>query len=191
MSTRLEDFVDDNRDEFDSKSPSDKVWNNIEGELAGKHKKAMIIQMPMFKWAIAAASVFIIGSILYLQLNQKSAGGDAIVKHDQEINKLVPEYAPQVNEFAKLINLKQEELKLLAKETPQLYKKFTTDITQLDSSYNALKSQLSINPNKEMLIEAMIQNLQLQLNVLNQQLNIIKQIKQSKEYSHEKNYQEI
>jgi len=31
-----------------------------------------------------------------------------------------------------------------------------------------------------MLIEAMIQNLELQLNVLNQQLNIIKEIKQLK-----------
>jgi hypothetical protein len=38
-----------------------------------------------------------------------------------------------------------------------------------------------------MLIEAMIQNLQLQLNVLNQQLNIIQQIKQSKNNNHEKN----
>jgi hypothetical protein len=32
----------------------------------------------------------------------------------------------------------------------------------------------------------MIQNLQLQLNVLNQQLNIINQIKESKKYNHEK-----
>jgi hypothetical protein len=42
-----------------------------------------------------------------------------------------------------------------------------------------------------MLLEAMIQNLQLQLNVLNQQLNIIHQIKDSKKYSHEKNAQNM
>ena len=94
---------------------------------------------------------------------------------------------PEVNEFAKMIVLKQEELKQVSKEQPELYSKFTKDITQLDSSYNTLKNKLGVTPNREMLIEAMIQNLELQLNVLNQQLGIIHQIKQSKKYSHEKN----
>ena len=67
----------------------------------------------------------------------------------------------------------------------------STDITQLDSSYKSLESQLSTTPNRELLIEAMIQNLQLQLNVLNQQLNIINQIKQSKSNSNEKNHRII
>ena len=93
--------------------------------------------------------------------------------------------------FVKMIDTKQEELKALAKEQPELYREFTTAITQLDSSYNTLKSQLSSTPNTEMLLEAMIQNLQLQLNVLNQQLNIIHQIKESKKYSHEKIDQKI
>jgi len=61
----------------------------------------------------------------------------------------------------------------------------------LDSSYNSLKNQLNATPNREMLLEAMIQNLQLQLNVLNQQLNIINQIKESKKYNHEKNDKNI
>jgi hypothetical protein len=147
--------------------------------------------MPLFKWSMAAAAMLIIGTFIYFQYNKKVVETPAVVKTENDINKLAPEYAPQVNEFAKLIDMKQEELKLLSKEQPQLYHKFTTDIIQLDSSYNALKNQLSVSPNKEMLLEAMIQNLQLQLNVLNQQLNIIQQIKQSKNDSHEKNYQAI
>ena len=90
-----------------------------------------------------------------------------------------------------MIDTKQEELKALAKEQPELYQQFTTAINQLDSSYNTLKNQLSATPNREMLLEAMIQNLQLQLNVLNQQLNIINQIKESKKYYHEKNDKNI
>jgi hypothetical protein len=61
----------------------------------------------------------------------------------------------------------------------------------LDSSYNTLKDQLSATPNREMLLEAMVQNLQLQLNVLNQQLNIIHQIKEQKKYNHAKTNQNI
>jgi len=186
----LEDFVSDNRKEFDDRVPSGKVWEKIDAAINGKEKKRTI-WMPVIKWSLAAAAVILIGTMVYFQLDKKQPAKSEIATTEPDINKLAPEYAPQVNEFAKLIDMKQEELKQLSKEQPELYKKFTSDITQLDSSYNTLKTQLSVSPNKEMLIEAMIQNLQLQLNVLNQQLNIIKQIKQSKEYSHEKNYQEI
>jgi hypothetical protein len=50
-----------------------------------------------------------------------------------------------------------------------------------------LKNQLPVNPNREQLLEGMIQNLRLQTELLNQQLNIIKLIKQSKSKTNEKN----
>ncbi|MEO6491082.1 MAG: hypothetical protein ABIO04_14155 [Ferruginibacter sp.] len=186
---KLEDFISAYRNEFDDLVPSEKVWAKI--DAAFSPKKRSTLNMPVFKWSMAAAAILILGFVLYFQPDKKIPVAPVIVKNEQDINKLAPEYAPQVNEFAKLIDMKQEELKLLAKEQPALYQQFSNDITQLDSSYNTLKNQLSINPNKEMLIEAMIQNLQLQLSVLNQQLNIIIQIKQTKKYSHEKNYQKI
>lgn len=183
MSNNVEDFISNNRGEFDSEGPSKKVWENIEAAFTEK-KKAPLIQMPFFKWGMTAAAVLIIGMVIFLQLNKKPSTATETVKTEDVSDS-------QVNEFAKLINMKQEELKVLAKDQPQLYEKFTSDIDQLDSSYNALKKQLSVSPNKELLLEAMIQNLQLQLNVLNQQLNVINQIKQSKKYSHEKSFQTI
>jgi len=42
---------------------------------------------------------------------------------------------------------------------------------------------LPVNPNKEELLQAMIYNLQLQIDLLNQQLNIIQKIKQAKSAS--------
>ncbi len=132
-------------------------------------------------------------TVAFFLMKNNSEPSKEFVKNDNPVDssiyKIAPDEAPQMVQFAKLIETKQEELKVLAKEQPQLYKKFTTDINQLDSSYNALKNQLTVTPNKEMLIEAMIQNLQLQLNVLNQQLNIINQIKNSKSNSNEKNDQ--
>ena len=183
MSDQLEKFIPGNRKDFDDKIPSKNVWDNIEAELTGKKKKKPFLT-PIIKWSMAAAAVLAIGTFFYLQSDKKTNDANGIVKSE---TIEIPD-APEVNEFAKMIVLKQEELKLLSKEQPGLYNKFTKDIIQLDSSYNALKNQLSVTPNKEMLVEAMIQNLQLQLSVLNQQLSIIKQIKQSKEYSHEKKY---
>ena len=68
-----------------------------------------------------------------------------------------------------------------------MYKQFLGDMNKLDSSYNTLKNELPVNPNREQLLEAMIQNLRLQTELLNQQLFIIKQIKQSKSKTNEKN----
>jgi hypothetical protein len=196
MSRKLEKFIGDHRNEFDDNIPSDKVWENLAAGLTPQQpeQQKKFVLRSLYKWSIAAAILLSVGVITFLVMNKSKtnttdvAGG---TKKDTatDINTIAPEYAPEVNEFAKLVVLKQEELKVLAPEQPELYRRFTTDINQLDSSYKSLKSQLGATPNREMLIQAMIQNLQLQLNVLNQQLNIINQIKQSKKHGHEKNNQ--
>ena len=187
---KIEEFVSGNREAFDDEIPSKKVWDKIEAGVIQK-KNRSTGYMNMVKWGLSIAAALMIGIMIYMELNKRNSGEPLLVNQEEVINNLAPEYAPEVNEFARLINLKQAELKILASEQPELYKKFNNDITQLDSSYNILKSELSVNPNKEMLIEAMIQNLQLQLHVLNQQLNIINQIKQSKKYSQEINQNKI
>lgn len=193
MSRKLEKFIGDHRNEFDDAMPSTAVWDKIEAAVTTK-KKQRVILTPLYKWSIAAAVLITAGISIFIALhqNKKEEPAIATAKIDSaDINIVAPEDAPEINQFAKLVALKQDELKALAPEQPELYRKFATDMHQLDSSYIALKKQLSVTPNREMLIEAMIQNLQLQLNVLNQQLSIINQIKQSKKLSHEKNSETI
>jgi len=190
MSNNLKNFISDNRKAFDDEMPSDKVWENIEASFTAR-KKQRVVLAPLYKWSMAAAAMLIIAAGIYFAANKKPETPAVAVTTEPDINKLAPEYAGQMNQFVKMIDTKQEELKVIAKEQPELYQEFTTAINQLDSSYNSLKSQLSATPNREMLLEAMIQNLQLQLNVLNQQLNIINQIKESKKYNHEKNDKDI
>ena len=190
MSNKLKNFISDNRKAFDNEMPSDKVWENIEASFTEKKKQRFVLT-PFYKWSMAAAAMLVIALGIYFAYNKKPETPAVAVTAEPDINKLAPEYASQMNQFVKMIDTKQEELKVIAKEQPELYQQFTTAINQLDSSYNSLKNQLSATPNREMLLEAMIQNLQLQLNVLNQQLNIINQIKESKKYYHEKNDKNI
>ncbi|HUB61186.1 MAG TPA: hypothetical protein VL978_10810 [Puia sp.] len=90
--------------------------------------------------------------------------------------------------YAKLVEIKQKELKTIEKDEPLLYKQFSMDVNKLDSAYHSLQSQLSKNPNQEQILEAMLQNLQLQMGLLNHQLDIIKQINHSKQSAYEKAY---
>ena len=87
--------------------------------------------------------------------------------------------------YAKLVEIKQNQLKAIEKDEPLLYKQFFADVYKLDSVYHSLQSQLPRNPNREQLLEAMLQNLQLQMGLLNHQLDIIKQINHSKKTAYE------
>ena len=188
--SRLEKFIKEHRDEFDDMAPPAQLWQQVEEGMAKKNGKGLVI-VPWIKWAAAAAILITIATALFFITGKEKSTGAIVDRKDTlsatDLASFAPDEAPEMNQFAKMIAIKQEELKSLAKEQPSLYAKFAKDITQLDSSYNTLKYKLSITPNREVLIEAMIQNLELQLNVLNQQLNIIKQIKHLKKYSHEKN----
>lgn len=87
--------------------------------------------------------------------------------------------------YAKLVEIKQNQLKVIEKDEPLLYKQFNADVYKLDSVYHSLQSQLPKNPNREQLLEAMLQNLQLQMGLLNHQLDIIKQINHSKKTAYD------
>jgi hypothetical protein len=90
--------------------------------------------------------------------------------------------------YAKLVEIKHKELKTIEKDEPLLYRQFSMDVNKLDSAYHSLQNQLPKNPNREQILEAMLQNLQLQMGLLNHQLDIIKQINHSKKSAYEKAY---
>ena len=96
------------------------------------------------------------------------------------------EYSEEMYHLTRLVELKQDEIKRVSKDEPLLYQQFAGDINKLDSTFHTLKKQLPDNPNREQLLEAMIQNLQLQEALLNRQLNIIKKINNVKKTEYEK-----
>ncbi|MBO9201214.1 MULTISPECIES: hypothetical protein [Niastella] len=205
MSKGLEQFMRDNRDQFDSDEPSERIWKKLEQELTDeqrnnqqqKSKGQKTIVLTMLRWSAAAAILILAGIGIFSLLNTRSTDKGGMAKNnvsidspgvnDQLLKEINPSYAREVSQFTQLIEMKQNELKEIEKENPILYKKFVTGIDKLDSSYNALKKELPENPNREQLLEAMIENLRLQTEILNQQLSIINQIKASKSNNHESN----
>jgi len=67
MSKRLEDFVKDNREDFDKFEPGPVVWHNIQQELKkGKsEKKGILISMKTIRWSAAAAIIILLGAGAY------------------------------------------------------------------------------------------------------------------------------
>jgi hypothetical protein len=208
MSKGLEQFMRNHRDEFDTDEPGEHIWKNLEQQLTVKdHNEqkqttnGIVTVLKVLRWSAAAAILILAGIGIYSLLNKRGFNGpdyagsqpvkDTPTVNERLLKEINPNYAQEVVQFTQLIELKQNELKEIEKEHPNLYKMFVTDINKLDSSYNALKKELPENPNREQLLEAMIENLRLQTEILNQQLSIINQIKASKSAHHDTNSKKI
>jgi hypothetical protein len=196
MSKSLERFIRDNREKFDAEQPSPASWEKIEQSLSTPKQRSAVYRLNGKKWWLMAAAVLaiVLTSSLYIFLHPgheeipvvQSKTTDTAPENntgDPVIEAIDPDYAARVAKFSGLIEEKQHELEAIRTDQPDLYRKFSRDIQRLDSTYHALKYELPVNPNKEELLQAMIYNLQLQIDLLNQQLNIIQKIKQAKSAS--------
>jgi len=93
--------------------------------------------------------------------------------------------------YAKLIEIKQGQMRELKTSEPRLYKEFSKDFEMLETSYEALKAQFTTGVNTEKLLEAMIGNLKMQADLLNKQLGILKQIQNKKNTDDEEDYKKL
>ena len=180
---RLERFVRDNRDGFDTFLPQDSLWSQIESQLHNEipivpessKKKIRRLSNPYFDWRIAAGVFLALGIGFLVYLNNEYG-----ITRDPNVALKVPAYAREFNQYNVAIDQKREEIIKLARNNPELYKDFSADLESLESSYKNLRSNLSNAPNQEALLEAMVQNLQLQVDLLNQQLEILQRINKVK-----------
>jgi cell division protein FtsB len=177
MSKRLEDFMRANKEEFDDLEPSADLWLRIEKHLPAegalpKKREAKMFSLN-FVMRVAASVIIVmgIGFALYLRYEKKGGIDYAAIN---------PTYAKQQIQYTSLVETKRNELKTIEKSDPELYKEFSSEIARMDSTYKKLNNDLINSPNQERVLRAMIRNLQIQTEVLNQQLNVIEQFKQMK-----------
>lgn len=174
MNDKIKKFIDDHREAFDSENPDPKLYRQLQEQLKGNIIRHKADQKKLFRFIAVAASIVIVSISLYV-IFQKKNDGTTVSE-----NTANPEaaYAKQIDQYQHIIDQQQAQLKQVQYEHPDLYHQFTDDINQLDSAYRVLKTTLEMNPNTEMLLEAMIRNLQIQSELLTRQLSIIKEIKQ-------------
>lgn len=234
MSNRLEQFIRDNRESFDSEPPPKKVWEQLQQQQpgTGKSKTQPIIWLTPGRWAVAVAiSALVAGATWYLT-REGSAGSQTTTAAQHTVTQpqaqanpapqaeqpaqtapaketeqttstkspapgtqsAEPEpdpdafYREKMGYYAHLVRIRHKELGTIKKDEPLLYEQFTGDVKKLDSVYQDLEKQLPDNPNHEELLQGMLQALQLQMELLNHQLDIIKKINHSKKTAHEKAY---
>ncbi len=204
---RIERFVRDNREAFDSHEPTPDLWARLEARLGEPHnghvyenpanpredltrrgtdsrgsgrpkRRVMVLPLLQRTWYAAASVVLLVGLAGWWWLN---TAAPVDTNADPVLSRVDPQAAQTAFQYASLIETKREEIRQFSKTDPALYKEFSGEIESLNHDYQNLKAELPQTPNQEELLQAMIQNLQTQVTLLNRQLSIIQRVKQAKQ----------
>ncbi len=184
MSSNLERFVNNNRRNFDTEHPSTDVWNEIETTLPVKKEAKRFSLKDLYKFsAAAAAACILLTSVYFLYLRKQETATTIQNPPEQkaELKNVSPEYELQMIHAFSAIQTKQLELKNATTDNPELYQQFLQDLQVLDSTYRMLQKQAVQTANRDVIMKAMIQNLQLQAELLYRQLLITNELKQNKQ----------
>jgi hypothetical protein len=136
MSKHLEQFVKDNRDDFDKFEPGPVVWNNIEQQLkkpAGQ--KGILIPINALKWTAAAAVILALGLGVYFIYNNQPKIEVAKVKVETKKTNNLPQVPVRDSAVAKQSIQKQLPIEKLADSKNNAAKK---DLTEFDASQDEI-----------------------------------------------------
>ena len=155
----LEKFILEHRAEFDREVPGLKTWANIDRELDAK-KPGRIVWMKRFRMAAAAAVLVAVSCYIGFQAGAKTEAINAL-------SDISPEHAEMERFFKEQIN---EKMARLASYEQDGFVR--PDLQELDGVYEELKAELKNAPvgGEEKVIQAMINNYQTKLDILEQVL---------------------
>ncbi|MBD1398257.1 hypothetical protein H9Q13_13890 [Pontibacter sp. JH31] len=201
MKDRLKEFVNENREDFDVFEPRPELWQEICSELNAQsaqeqatRKEAKMISISfgerlnfstdLLFMRVAATIVLLLACGLTLwmvkQNSPVSNNTMAAASEQVQLNQIAPELAEVEVYYTNQIKQKREELsdydvKVLGLDEAR---SIDRELARLDSSYTQLKNQLYTTPNTDQVMGAMIQNLQIRIEVLNRQLEVLQKIEQ-------------
>lgn len=176
MKNKLENFVSRHREAFDAEMPENDLWSGIDTAPAAKTG----IFRRFTRMQVAAAVLLLINAAIIIFLLERRPGHEpsAGPQTVQETPAQADEHT--LEQISRVVEIKQARLKEIEHANPVLYHKFISALDELNKNYKELEKQLELNINKDQLLEAMIQNLSLQQELLNRQLSIYQKIKQHK-----------
>ncbi len=157
MKDQLEDFIRQNKVAFDDKEPSEKNWNKISNKLF----ESVSLWNNLMVWRVAA--VILLGFCIYLALPKLQ---------DRKENAIA------LNEFK---DIELFYISQIANKVDQLeghrgpeggLNGFTHDFQQLEAMYQVLKDEMKTHPSQKVK-DALVLNLLVQIDLLNQQLHKI------------------
>ena len=163
---RLEEFVKNNRAEFDQLEPSPEVWENIQTKTA-RPVSFRILRISMR--VAAAAVVILVTSFFVWNVIDSGENNFALNSNDPEMQELIEAEAFYAHE----VKDKLKEIRKCYYTNPELKSDIENDLSELEKMYSNLKTNLKDNVSNKAVIEAMIENNRYRLKLVNDVLEQI------------------
>jgi hypothetical protein len=181
---KLEQFVIENRDEFDVYEPGDELWDRIQ------KPSPKVIKLNWKTIAIRVAA-FIASYFFHdmMQSEKSSHIAQQKIEMDDQQVELVQVLMEAEIYYSSQINSAKDEIFRLSGNNQELIDDINFDMVELDEVFQELKDDLKDNSDNEEVIEAMIQNYRIKLQVLEEILNQLEKTKNPDE--NENNNHEI
>jgi hypothetical protein len=154
MKDQLEDFIRQNREAFDDKEPSSRVWQKIDRYLSGPAGSG---RTTLMLWR-AAAIVFMALSAYLLIPKQVARSENAMAM--KEFADVEAFYVQEISNKVDMIHQFRRSDGLNG---------FTEDFRQLEAMYMVLKEEMKARPS-EKVKDALVLNLLVRIDLLNQHL---------------------
>lgn len=178
---RLEEFINNNRADFDDAMPSLKVWARLDKALEQQQAQSHRRPWTMMRVAAAVLVLLTIGGIggLYLGKMQNSVSPEQVANISPEAAEAERYYTAQF----------QEKYQQLAKYDAEV-NTLNADFEQIDKATQDLKKELLNVPkgSEEQVVRNLIQSYQLKLRILERVLERVQPVQstqQEKSQNHE------
>src|SRR6476469_9759393 len=137
---KLEEFVTGNREDFDTEELPQGLWKKVEKELPLNKKKIRIFNLFSLQQLAAAVTITAVGLAIFLMVENRKLENSIADKQTEnkgaqvkeQVNEIDPEYSKEIDQFTRLIQIKQSELVTLKKDHPTLYSEFMANVKGLN-----------------------------------------------------------
>ncbi len=160
MKDELKNFIDKNRSAFDDHEPSEKSWTAIESVLPGGRQRSMWNSVSLWR---AAAVLFLGLSVYFFMTRTTPVQGKERALAQGEFIDLESFYSSQIAEKVALIN----DIDATGESAP-----YTQDFQKLE----VLREEMKNRPS-EKVKDALVLNLLVRIDLLNQQIKKLEDLK--------------
>lgn len=192
MEDGLEDFIKNNRQEFDRESPKEDHLKRFEALLQEEAKpeaKVVSIQVK-YLWRVAAAAVILLGVGIGLWWNGGEVVSDQLAVQPEEqvaptLASISPELAEVEDFFVQTVSNRVNDVKAFGMEEEAFVQTCFDHIAILEAEYDTLQQDLLVNHHDERVINSMIQNYRTRLMILEQLLQQMENVNDRKNMNYE------
>lgn len=165
MRDSLKKFIETNREAFDNRVPSDKVWEGIESKLPRTS-----LWNNLVLWRAAAILLLgVSGWLFFANKPSENLNRKDTAQLQGEFTNLEKFYTDQIAEKVEWISDSRDTF---------ADDQFAQDFEKLDAMYQVLREQMKTNPT-EQVKDALVLNMLVRIDLLNQQIHKLEESKRA------------